>query len=174
MKKSEKFILKELMANRNKLWAMAYSITRDFHMTEDILQETSIAVIQNARKYNPDRPFLAWALGITRNQALKAVNKSSRHPYVMSNEILEKIEDKLASDEPAIEDFRYPALKECLMEMSPENRRVLKMKYIEKMSAEQIALHVQRTETATFSLLQRLRVSLAKCIKSKLNNGYAT
>lgn len=147
---------------------MAYSITRNFHMTEDILQEASIAIIQNAEKYNPDRPFLAWALGITRNQALKAVNKSSRHPYVMSNEIIEKIEEQIVYDNTDKEDIRFPALKQCMMEMSEENRRVLKMKYIEKLSAEQIAKKVERTETATFSLLQRLRMTLAKCVKSKI------
>ena len=171
MKKLEEYLIKELMANRNKLWAMAYSITKDFHMTEDILQETSIAVIQSAEKYNIDRPFLPWAIGITRNQALKAINKSGKSPYVMSNDIIEKIEEKLISDDNPEDDERFPALKKCLMEMSEENRRVLKMKYIEKASAEQIASRVQRTETATFSLLQRLRLSLAKCVKRKLADG---
>jgi len=171
MKKLEKYLLKELMANRNKLWAMAYSITRDFHMTEDILQETSIVVIQYADRYNQDRPFLPWALGITRNQALKAVNKSAKGPCSMSNDIIEKLEERLIVDENEENDDRYIALKQCLMEMSEENRRVLKMKYIEKISAEKIASQVQRTETATFSLLQRLRLSLAKCIKGKILRG---
>ena len=171
MKKLEKYLLKELMANRNKLWAMAYSITRDFHMTEDILQETSIAVIQYADRFNEDRPFLPWALGITRNQALKAVNKSSRSPFSMSNDIIEKLEEKLITDEKQEDDERFEALKQCLLEMSEENRSVLRMKYIEKVSAEKIASQVQRTETATFSLLQRLRLSLAKCIKGKILRG---
>lgn len=171
MKKLEKYLLKELMANRNKLWAIAYSITRDFHMTEDILQETSIAVIQNADRYSEDRPFLPWALGIARNQALKAVSKSSRSPYSMSNDIIEKLEEKLISDDTQQDDERFTALKQCLLEMSEENRTVLKMKYIDKISAEKIAAQVQRTETATFSLLQRLRLSLARCIKSKIIRG---
>ena len=171
MKKLEQYLLKELMANRNKLWAMAYSITRDFHMTEDILQETSIAVIQYADRFYEDRPFLPWALGIARNQALKAVNKSSRTPYSMSNDIIERLEEKLIVDETEENDDRFTALKQCLMEMSEENRKVLKMKYIDKVSAEKIAVQVQRTETATFSLLQRLRLSLAKCIKGKILRG---
>ena len=170
MKKLEKYLLKELMANRNKLWAMAYSITRDFHMTEDILQETSIAVIQNAEKFHNDKPFLPWAIGITRNQALKAINKAGKHPYVMSNDIIEKIENQLAAETNESTDIRFPALKKCLLELSEENRRIMKMKYIDKLSAEKIAEHVKRTETATFSLLQRLRVSLAKCIKNKMSN----
>ena len=131
MKKLEKYLLKELMANRNKLWAMAYSITRDFHMTEDILQETSIAVIQNSEKYNVDRPFLPWAIGITRNQALKAINRAGKHPYVMSNDIIEKIEHQLASEVSESKDIRFPALKKCLLELSEENRRIMKMKYID-------------------------------------------
>ena len=150
---------------------MAYSITRDFHMTEDILQETSIAVIQYSERYNTAMPFLPWAIGITRNQALKAVNRAGKHPYVMSNDIIEKIENQLAAEVNDTKDIRFPALKKCLLELSEENRKVLKMKYIDKLSAEKIAETVKRTETATFSLLQRLRVSLAKCIKNKMSNG---
>ena len=47
-----------------------------------------------------------------------------------------------------------------------ENYRILKLKYINNESARDIAKLINRTETATHSLLQRLRMSLQKCINS--------
>lgn len=153
--------------HRNRLWALAYSVTRDYHLAEDTLQETSIAILNASEKFDNSRPFLPWALGITRNQSLKTVRKHAKHAKSMSSETLTILQDKLIN---YVEDGeeRFNSLRDCLSELSSENRRVMTMKYFEKKSADEIAREIKRSETATFSLLQRLRFTLAKCVKSKM------
>ena len=76
---TEAEIVNFFMANRDRLWAMANLFLRDHHLTEDALQETLLTLLQKRESYDPSRPLLHWAFGITRNKALKIVDKTGRY-----------------------------------------------------------------------------------------------
>ena len=170
MKDNEKRILKEFLKERNRLWSYSFSMTRDFHLSDEVIQEVALALIQQADRYNPQRHFMGWAIGITRNQTLKALRKQGKHAAAIScEETLDALAERLC-ERPNYQAERFNALNKCMSKVSSENRRVLNLKYLEKKSAEEIAALIDRSETATFSLLQRLRASLSKCIKLQLLN----
>lgn len=166
-------LLQQLMEHRSRLWALAYSIVRDYHMAGDVIQEVCIKVGKNADKYDPSRPLLGWALTITRNAALEALRKQKRQACPMEDETLTALQDKLVEMPERDESQRFFALKNCLGRVSPENREVLEKMYLDKVSVAEIAQKIKRTEKATNSLLQRLRASMAKCIDGVLREGAA-
>ncbi|EDM28137.1 probable extracytoplasmic function alternative sigma factor [Lentisphaera araneosa HTCC2155] len=166
----------EIIANFSKehrrLWAMAYSICHDYHLCDDILQEVSITLIKKADDFDSERAFLPWAIGITRIQALRASQKKKLDKLDLSEDSLDIIEKQICENyQDEVLESRLQSLKSCLGKISGENYQILKMKYIKGESARQIAQSIGRSETATHSLLQRLRLSLQKCIISKAINS---
>ena len=166
-KKSEQ-LLNDVILYKDKIWAMVYSIMRDYHLSEDVVQEVCFFIVNNPEKYDQSRKFLPWALGIARFKSFEAVRKSEKQADLLEDDILEKIQNDLVNMERD-DDHRINALQSCLQEVSQENKQILMMKYVEKLSAQNIALKIDRTPTATFSLLQRLRTTVASCINKKIN-----
>lgn len=165
----------EVIANFSKeyrrLWAMAYSVCRDHHLCDDILQEVSITLMKKADDFDSSKAFLPWAIGITRIQALRFSQKRYLDKLNLSAESLDIIESQICENyHDDILESRLESLKACLSKVSGENYQILKMKYIKGESARSIAKIIGRSETATHSLLQRLRMSLQKCINSKALN----
>ena len=167
----------EIIANFSKehrrLWAMAYSVCHDYHLCDDILQEVSITLIKKADDFDSSKAFLPWAIGITRIQALRASQKKKLDKLDLSEGSLDIIEKQICENyQDEVLESRLESLKSCLGKVSSENYQILKKKYIKGESARQIAQSIGRSETATHSLLQRLRLSLQKCITSKAINSW--
>ena len=82
-------IIQLFIKHHARLWAMAYSIVRDHQLTEDTLQEVSIVLLNKKSQYDPERPFVAWALGITRLQAFKTLEKHRRSALLLDAHTLD-------------------------------------------------------------------------------------
>ena len=161
-------IIQHFIKHHSRLWAMAFSIVRDHQLAEDTLQEVSIVLINKKEQYDPERPFVAWALGITRLQALKTLEKHRRTGILLDAHTLDCIQESIAEQEAFDSTSeRYEALRICLKRLRPEHYEVMKSKYVDKMSARDISDQIDRTETATYSLLQRLRSTMLKCIQKR-------
>lgn len=59
-----------------RMWTLAQpavsafitSVVRDFRDRDDVLQDVAVAVIESFGRWDPERPFAAWAIGVARNQ----------------------------------------------------------------------------------------------------------
>lgn len=168
---SEEALMKELMSHRSRIWALAYTMTRDPHLSEDILQEVAIGLLRRREDYDPNRPFLPWALGFARFKSLEALRARRRTLPQLDEEVWEKLQETFEEDTPeAVDhlDSRKTALAACLAKLSAQNRTILEWKYVEGLSAKEIAPRIERTSTATHSLLQRLRNQLQRCIERQV------
>ena len=145
-------IIAEFVKCHSRLWAMAHAITRDFHITEDTLQEVSLVLMKKADTYDDSRPFVAWALGITRFQAMKQLDKRAKNTSYIDHQTLDILEDTIQEKPVELQEDRLQALKGCLRKISHENYQIMQMKYVEKFSARQIASKINRSETGTHSL----------------------
>ncbi|MDA1233088.1 MAG: sigma-70 family RNA polymerase sigma factor, partial [Planctomycetota bacterium] len=60
-----------------RLWTLAQSavsafvssVVRDFQDRDDVLQDVAVAVVESFDRWDSERPFVAWAIGVARNQA---------------------------------------------------------------------------------------------------------
>ncbi len=43
------------------------ALVRDFAVRDDLLQDVAVAVLESVDRYDPSKPFIGWAIGITRN-----------------------------------------------------------------------------------------------------------
>ncbi|MFK7790385.1 MAG: sigma factor [Phycisphaeraceae bacterium] len=60
---------------------------------EDVLQRTAYDIATNFEQYDPDRPFIAWAIGIAKYKVLDYRRDMSRSKVVFNDAALESIAD---------------------------------------------------------------------------------
>ncbi len=63
---------------KNKVFYMAYSILQDYHLSEDILQDTFIKFLKHKKKVKVDGNILSYLLEISKNLSLNYVNKHKK------------------------------------------------------------------------------------------------
>lgn len=108
-------------------------------LAEDLVQETFLSVWRKAHLYSPNRGAVStWIFTIARNLRIDQVRRQSNRPY----EDLETIE--LASDEPngstQLEQNEVVArVSEAITRLSPEQREVVRLSFIQDMPHAQIA-----------------------------------
>ena len=60
------------------VFSYSYSIVQNYHVAEDITQETFIKVKQNVHRYKDNTNFSAWLLQIAKNLSFNYLSKAKR------------------------------------------------------------------------------------------------
>ena len=169
MEKEE--IVREYLKVQNTLKAYALSICIDFHIAEDICQEVALKLMKRADAYDSSKPFLPWALNITRCETIDYLKKHNRkNALVFNDEMTELMADTYLeiSTEQNIEQ-RLLLLRKCLQKLSSQNFEIFKNKYVDRQSVKELAKKYRRSFLSIQSLLNRLREKLRRCIKVNMD-----
>jgi RNA polymerase sigma-70 factor (ECF subfamily) len=141
---------------------------RDFGNAEDVFQDTMQAIIKCADRYDENREFLPWARAIAKNMTLQFFRKQKREPEPMEQERLEYLVDLMCADNMTDDAWAEERvlLRGCFEKISPENQRLLILRYGENLKGPRLAKQAGRAEGSLRTTLQRLRVFLRDCIKA--------
>lgn len=145
--------LEELLARyQNRLMAFIYSVVRDYHLSEDIFQETFLRVYRQAGKFRQGANFKTWLYTIAINLCRDALRKKKRRPEVsLETEIAgrdgpnpRRISDLLAGKDPGPRDQAGGREMEAILQgelagLSPEHRQVIILSRLEGLKYRQIA-----------------------------------
>ena len=121
-------------------------------LADDVLQETWLTAVRRIRHFDPVAgPFHAWLCGIAanvlRNQLRSRRRRTSR-------------QEPLPPDVGAATDReRAERVAEALAALPERYERVLRMKYLDRLSVAELAAACGETEKAVESLLSRARVA---------------
>jgi RNA polymerase sigma-70 factor, ECF subfamily len=143
---------------------------RDFHRAEDVLQQTSLELWKNFDKYDPEKPFNPWALGVARHQALHELRREKTAPDFVSPEILEAVAETAAGMAPELE-RRRNALVECVEELSSSFRKLVDLYYGKALSIVEVAEATGRSRGSVEVSLWRARQQLSACTRESLGRG---
>jgi RNA polymerase sigma-70 factor (ECF subfamily) len=133
---------------------------------EDFCHKAFVDVYFKLADYDPGRgPFLPWFLAVARNSILEDLRRRKSeerrlHRYV----------ERAAQEGTPFEaqDHAQAALERCLSEFEPAEASVIRARYREGRSCDQIASSLGKTGVATRKLLQRLRERLRACVERRL------
>jgi RNA polymerase sigma-70 factor (ECF subfamily) len=165
----------ELAANweraRTAVFAQLLAGIGSFHDAEDVLQEVAVSVAKNYGSYDPARPFIAWALGITRNHMLMYFRRYHRNRLVFSDQLMAMIGQHLETlaENPA--DQRREALHDCINQLDERRRRLIEMRYSTNLSVNEIAESLGKSVAAIKGSLHRVRKALERCASLRANKG---
>ncbi len=136
---------------------------------KDILQKANLTLWRNASRYDPERPFLPWAIATARLEVRAFYRDLKRDRLVFDDDLLQELQSVADS---RIEDLslRQEALRSCLMKVNQAHRSLLSLRYAQGKSMNHIALVCERSVDGVRSLMLRLRKSLRLCIEAELNS----
>ena len=137
---------------------LARALLGDRAAAEDLTQETFAAVVVAARDGRPEALTMPWVMGVARHKLVDHYRRSTRDErrlalaWAQSPESVE--DDLLDGADPS-------RVLDMMRNLSPEHRLVLILKYVDDLSALEIAKTMNRSLDATNSLLSRARRALA-------------
>ncbi len=144
--------------------AFVCSVVRDFRDRDDVLQDVAVAVIESFDSYDRNLPFVAWAIGIARNQVGLYLRSRRRDRLVFD----EATVDVLAVAIPEIaheQSARLVALQDCIDLVDGRAHELLKLRYGSDLKPAAIASRVEMTANSVAKALQRVRIRLKECVE---------
>lgn len=131
---------------------------------DDVLQETNQHLWEQRTKFEHGTNFKAWAFRVAYFKTLAARRDRAREArHVFSEEFIERLAQitEQRDDERAV---RLEALRGCVSKLRPQDRRLLRVRYIEGGSLSHYARSQSVSAASVHKTISRLRLSLRQCI----------
>lgn len=165
--KREKFAQCWLKAEPS-ISAYVFAAVAGFHDAEDVVQRIAQELARRFEEYDADRPFVGWALWIAKSRVIDFYRKQGRSQLVFSSDLLQRLSETIAEQADS-RDRRREALETCLDGLPEKSRGLLDLRYVDNLSAAEIAESVGSTPGSVRVLLTRARTALAECVQRRLS-----
>jgi RNA polymerase sigma-70 factor (ECF subfamily) len=157
-----------LLEQRDGLFAYVLALVRNWAVAEDLFQEVSLAVLQEAQKGTVVEDFGPWSREIARRRVLNYWKTSSRTRLILSTEALEALDRAFeAHDEEGREREQelLQNLRRCLQKLPGHLREVVDLRYREALPLQEIARRLGRSAGSVQVALSRIRMRLHDCAR---------
>jgi RNA polymerase sigma-70 factor (ECF subfamily) len=156
--------LRELIAqNADAIYRVAYSIVRDRHLAEDVVQESVMKAWTALPTYRGDGSLRGWMLSIAHNTAISFLRRA-RTDLVTSDAVPERrANEDVESSAQSRDDLN--TLWAALDDLDPLTRSIIVMRDIEGMPYQSIAEALGVALPTVKSRLLRGRRALQKAVE---------
>ncbi len=131
---------------------------------DDVMQEVSIVLWEKFASFHEGADFRAWAFGVARFEVLGWLRDKGRDRLVLNEEVMLKIAEDSARDEPKLERQRE-ALELCMAKVPVEQRELLMQAYQPAVRIQEVAQGSGRSVPGFYQWLHRMRRLLLDCIR---------
>jgi RNA polymerase sigma-70 factor (ECF subfamily) len=145
-----------------------HAAVRDPTMAKDLVQETALVLFRRFGEYDGQRPFLGWALGVAKYQVLGLHRDGARSFVTFDTELFDQFTEVWAETAPAASE-QATALEVCLERLQARPRQMVRWRYFEELSSEEIARLLGTKSAAVRVALQRIREQLRDCIERQMH-----
>lgn len=138
-------------------------------LAEELVQKTVFDAVRGRSSYDTSKGSPEeWVFGIARNNIRLEIRRRASRPTVDGDisAYLEVIDTEPLPDEVLERKETAGIVRTALNKLESKEQAVLKARYIENLSARDIAEQIGITEKAVHSLLYRARISLRAELKS--------
>ena len=167
---------KELMLlmtqHQRRIFAYIHALVPSRADAEDLLQETSLVVVEKFHEFASGTDFVAWACQIAWWRVRASRQKFARSKVVFDDDVLESVAHTAATMHEEVSD-RHEALARCLQKLHPRDRDLLLTRYEPGAGVEEAAQRSGRSLEAAYKALGRLRKLLLDCVTQQLGGAAA-
>lgn len=146
------------------VYTMAFRMTGDHHLAEDLCQEIFIKAWMNLKKLRKAEAFPGWLAAIGRRCCLSTIEKRNR-----KKEVAEECAEP-ASVNPVMPpsfDTARIILEEAVSRLSLQDRQLITLSYVEELSSAEVA-EIMDLEPGTVRVyLMRAREKLKKMLEGR-------
>ena len=164
---TEAHILQSLMQARTRLSAAAWLVVRDTHAAEDIFQNVTLKAMTGRATFGSEASLLSWAFITARREGLDWLRRHQRETVGLEDGVLDLL-DRDWQSAATVSSVRGEALVECLEALPAAARQLLRLRYDEGRSCEEVAARIGLGLDAVYQRLSRLHRSLHQCVEGKL------
>jgi RNA polymerase sigma-70 factor, ECF subfamily len=160
--------VKELLEQRRVVFGFIYALTRDIDAAEEVFQDVSVTVLQEASRGSEVVQFLPWVLGIARNRVSDFYRKRARSrpvPEVLEEAILGVFQDNGETRDETARKIR--GLLDCVDELPPRQKEILQVRYRDRKPVAGVAAAVGWKPEAVKVALSKIRKALLDCLRRK-------
>lgn len=165
---TEQMILQTLMQWRTKISASAWLVVRNSHSAEDIFQNVVLKAMTRDLLFESESALLSWAMITARREGLDWLDRHRREVGVLDEGIHNALNQVWQSQRVSESGGRSDVLQECLEATSVESRLLLKLRYGDDLSCEEVAEKLSLGLNAVYKRLSRLHEALRQCVEMKL------
>lgn len=167
MRKHDKKILDIFLTQRSFLKGVAYRYAPDAEFLDDILQQVFLEFLRKWKTDPPTGEIEPLLTAMTKNIALRHWRDHARK----QPDALAILSEKLQSRSTELEDLPYEdeitKLRHCVELLPETQRRVVRMRYFEDCSVQEIAEQLNIKLSTLYHILFRVRQMLKSCMEKK-------
>jgi len=162
--------LELFLKNQGSLYAFILSRGIVPEAADDVFQNMAAALWEKFETFEPGSNFRAWAFAVARIevQRYRDQQRGVARQIQLDGETLQKLEDLETTGNESLLDFRKEQLARCLQKIGASERALVKMRYGDRTSFDDIARRLQVSATAARIRLCRIRQWLRNCVLAGL------
>lgn len=168
---SEQEILQTLMNWRSRIAAAAWLVVRDTYAAEDIFQNVALKALTKNVTFESEAAARSWAFITARREGIDWLRKHKHEKNCLDESILEILENDWVHEPAPEAGTRLEALRECLNSVPENSLRLLRLRYFDGYSCEEVAEQLDAGLNAIYKRVSRLHHSLKKCIETRIERA---
>ena len=159
------------MRSRDRIAAAAWVVVRDVHAAEDIFQNVAVKALTKEIRFDAEGAVLSWAFITARREGIDWLRRHRREATGLDAEILDLLEQDWLCETVHHGETRMEALRACLEALPAKSSSLLRLRYFEGNSCEEVATKLGTGLGAIYKRLSRLHQSLRKCVELRLDQA---
>lgn len=165
--------VKEALQNRRKLEIYSYTLTCDWGLAEDAVQEAFVVLYKKQENLGEKDNVYGWMKKIVHDKSIDIIRKRKKFTS-MDSELLDLVENSFNDHESKLKHEKlksmHKALDDCMSHLNNEDLQIIQKFYLHRHSCETIATQISSSVNAIRLRLSRLRAKLRKCSNGKLEH----
>ena len=157
-----------LLKNQRRIFLYILSLVPNFSDADDVMQETAGLMWRKFEEYRFGTNFCAWAQTIARYKVMSFRRSKSRESNFLSEKILAEIDLSYKHQDASLED-NMEMLKQCRRKLPENDRELLRERFDNESSAEQIAKDLGKSTRTIQRNLNRIYGLLYRCVRRTLH-----
>ncbi|MDG1896313.1 MAG: sigma-70 family RNA polymerase sigma factor [Fuerstiella sp.] len=168
-------LLKEAFRYHVELLTYARSLLGSYAAAEDVVQEAMLVVVRKLDQFQEGTSMLAWCRSIVRLEVLRLKQKLHRERSLTERPLDDAVDasfDEFQSETSIDEGASFrEALESCLQRVSERGQNVLKARFVDELSYEQISHRIGMTLEAVRKMLFRVKKQVRSCVETSLREA---
>jgi len=156
---------------QNLALAYAFSILKDFHRSQDVVQEAFIVAYYQVSQLNEPEAFPGWIKGIIRNLCYRQLRSKSNH-WVPIDLVEETADENLQLDLKLSKQELNLAVLEAVNSLPERQREVVSLFYIEENSQQDVAAFLEMSISDVNNCLHAARKTLRGRMDSMVDQTF--
>ncbi|MFT5469903.1 MAG: RNA polymerase sigma-70 factor (ECF subfamily) [Verrucomicrobiales bacterium] len=166
--KAEDFVAL-ILANQTRIHNFIRSLISNKSDADDLFQKTSVVLWKKFDQYQPGTNFASWAMRVGYFEVCDYRKKMARARVTFSQDVFDALAEKV-SEVAVQEDQRHDALVVCIDGLNDKNRELVRLRYIEDLSVDDVSKQIGRPPKTVYRILSQVRKWLMNCIETRMTN----